>query len=349
MDEKKTLFIYTSIGYILAIFIYFLLFHKYDIRTIFSDLLLDEYSGVLTLKKDILYSENIYFNVEVSKKYRMLYRYWEAPLTYRENLDEPFIKLLDINSDQIAYVKDDEGNVYLTVDDERLKEFVKLKAFSSEVGIINLNYFNKGSYNLEVFYNIYPPIQTDGKFSHLNLKFLSRDHIPIKKITLKIDDPDNLIVDIYPHIPDFKVEKTDYGYLIEGKAIGGIVETEFLLKPFQFNGFTFYEDNIEGKTKGSNRFYSLFLSFKNLLKNLLTILVFTFPIWLYFLYKKYGEEKFFTVPQFLHYIPNKKREPFEVNLFFYGDAVKSDINGFLATLLKLAKKKYINIEKEEHF
>lgn len=61
-----------------------------------------------------------------------------------------------------------------------------------------------------------------------------------------------------------------------------------------------------------------------------------------FVYRKYGKEKEFVVPEFLSYVP-KKIKPWIVNLVFKGDAFKFDKDGFYATLLDLYRRGIIDI------
>jgi len=344
MDEKKKLFVYIALGYVSALIFFFLLGRNYDLRLLFSDLYIENYRADLFIDKNLRLSEEISFKVDTYGRYRMLFRYWDAPLTYNENLDIPFIKLKDINSDFKYYMKDYKGNVFFVDDD--LRFYVEEKAFKNEVGLINLNFFDKGVYLLNVSYNLYPPIQMDNEYSHLNFKFSNEKHIPYKNLEVYIHDKNNLIVDIFPHIPKYNVEKTDDGYLIRGEAIAGLVEVEILMKRFPFNTFVKETSDIEKLTMEANRNYTIYKLVADTITNILYLLVFGFPIWAYMLYKRYGEEKFFVVPEFLSYIPNKNRTPYEVNLLFNGDAVKIDMNAFLSTLLDLHKKKKIKLKGE---
>jgi len=60
-----------------------------------------------------------------------------------------------------------------------------------------------------------------------------------------------------------------------------------------------------------------------------------------FIYRRYGREKPFTVPEVLSYVPNPSRKPLEVNVVFTGDAMRGDKNAFFATLLDLHRRKAI--------
>ena len=57
-------------------------------------------------------SEHFTYEIREASKYRMLYRVWEAPLSF-ESLSVPFVEPLSINPPQgtVAYVKDHKGEV----------------------------------------------------------------------------------------------------------------------------------------------------------------------------------------------------------------------------------------------
>ncbi len=346
MTEEKKLFVYVAIGYILSLVVYFFLTEKFDLRLLFESLYIDKYRAELTIDRNLKLSENIDFYVDEDKRYSMLFRYFEAPLTYKEKLREPFIELKEAVGDYPVYMKDYKGDVHL-INNEYVAVYVKENAFKNEVGMINLDLFNLGHYTMNISYNLYPPMQIDTQNTHLNFKFSGSTHVPYRNVEIYIHDPNNLIEKIYPHMPSFKIEKKEDGYLIKGNAYAGLVEVELLMERYMFNTFMKKIDNVAEKTEEENTTYFLYRKIFDTLKNLLYIAVFGFPIWAYVLYLKFGKEKSYVVPEYLSYIPNKDRTPYEVNLLFTGDSAKIDLNAFLATLLDLHKKKKIELSTED--
>ncbi len=342
MTEEKKLQKIVVLSLILGILgIYFS--HFSDLRLLFYDLTA-EYRATLTMSDEIELKEEYVFNVKEPKKYRMLYRFWEAPILYNENADYPFIKVTDVSSEFNWYIKDTNGNVFTNykTEDKSLVEFIKNKGYKNEIGIINLNYFQTGKYKLNISYKIYPPLNTDQNYIHLNIK-LADKHIPYEKVKIKIDDPYSYIFKLYPHMPDYKILKLSDGWLIESKVKrDGLIELEMLMLKTKIKGFYQNHPNVYKTTEESNTdkigvFFSIF-------EKLLTISVGLFPVFLLIFYKFFSEEKKYTVPEFISFIPNEKRKPHTVNLIFNGDAFEGDENGFYATLLNLHLNKHIRIK-----
>jgi uncharacterized membrane protein len=345
MSEEKELFKYIAIGYVLSITLFFFLNNIFDLRLLFEDLYIDKYRAEITIDKNLKLAEYIDFHVDENEKFKMLFRYFEAPLTYKEKLKKPFIELKNITGEQEVYMKDYKGKVHF-VNDDYLTSYIEANAYNNEIGMINIHGFEAGNYKMKAFYRLYPPMHIDDKYTHLNFKFFGPNHVPYRNVEIYIHDPKNLILKIYPHIPSYKIEKKENGYLIKGNAYAGIVEVEFLTKRYIFNTFIKKTENIEEKVSNANLSYSYYRKIFDTIKNLLYIATFSFPIWAYILYIKFGKEKNFTVPEFLSFVPNKKRTPYEVNLLFSGDASKTDLNAFLATLLDLHRKKKIQLSVE---
>lgn len=124
---------------------------------------------------------------------------------------------------------------------------------------------------------------------------------------------------VYPST--FKVYKTYFGYTIEGSSPkNDPIEVEMLLKPNSVNGFTRYVYNVEGKTISAYKKYTFVSNIVMTLKYLLMAIILLFPLIAYIIYLKFGKEKFYVVPEYLSYVPNKNRKPWIVNLIFAGDA-----------------------------
>ena len=344
MREEQKLFFYLVIVFfigILGVYVY-----KYvDIRVLLSSLVID-YKADITISDNLKLKELYTYHVKDGNKYTMLFRYWKVPLTYDRELVDPYIKAEKVYSkDGITYLKDFMDNVFLFGSNDRfIISRVKSKAYTNEVGIINLDYFKEGYYNLNVEYTLFPPVQVDKEYLHLNLSLASKEHKPYKSVEIRIYDPKNLILDIYPHMPDFSVDKTDYGYYIKGKSINDIVEIEFLMRKAPISPFEKPDFDILQKTEDANYNYSLWVMFVKLMKFLVVILLILSPAFVYYIYQKYGKEKFFVVPEYISFIPNKKRKPYVVNLLFKGDATLSDVDGLSATLIDMYRRGLVDIQ-----
>ncbi|MBK3332550.1 DUF2207 domain-containing protein [Persephonella atlantica] len=310
----------------------------YDLRLLFHDLTA-QYSAVIEIGETVGLEEQYIFDVKKSGKYRMLYRYWKAPLSYQNSLNNPHIKVADVITDSPYYIKDYSGNVYGNFPPS-LKGFIVQKAYRNEVGVISDRYFTAGKYSLKINYLLFPPVNTDGEFNQINIKLADR-HIPYTDISISIKDSAGIILKVFPHLPNYSVKKTAEGWLIKGKAKeNGLVEIEMLTAKYEFNGYKQKVSNLLQKTLRANSG----IVFSNLLiYGFLTVVV-SFPVFIFALYSRYGREKSFTVPHFLSFIPEKSRKPYIVNLVFNGDVLEADENAFYSTLLDMHKKGIIKIE-----
>ncbi|SNZ08944.1 Uncharacterized membrane protein [Persephonella hydrogeniphila] len=312
----------------------------YDIRLLFKDLTA-VYNAEIIIDKQIILKERYIYSVKSSDRYKMLYRFWEAPLVFEAKLDKPYIQLQNVKSLYSWYVKDYYGKVHGDLD--KISEIlVREKAFKNEVGIVQPSYFTKGFYRLNTRYLLYPPVETDGNFMHINLK-LAQKHIPYTEVQIIIKDRKNLIVDIFPHIPVYSIKNSEEKWIIKGKAKeNGLVELEILLNHYPVKGFYRRYTDVYRATIEANRL--LHIKLFNFLKLILTLFLASSPLLFIVFYRKYGKEKNYTVPRFLSFIPDEKRKPYIVNMLFSNDATVGDENGFYATLLDMHIRKKIEIK-----
>jgi uncharacterized membrane protein len=318
--------------------IYFSYF--YDLRLLFKDLTA-VYNAEISLGENITLKEKYTYYVKNSDRYRMLFRFWEVPLTAEKKLRKPHIFLQNIDSPYRWYVKDYYGNVYGDLD-KNAENFVRQKAFKNEVGIVQPSYFTKGFYNLSTRYILYPPIETDGNFMHINLK-LAQKHIPYTKIKITVKDSKNSIVEIFPHIPVYSIRRSEEKWIIEGKSKeDGLVEVEILANYYPVEGFFRKHPDVYTDAIQANKI--LHIKLLNFMKLVLTAFLIFSPVLFLAFYRKYGREKRYTIPKFLSFIPEEKRKPYLVNMLFHGDATVGDENGFYATLLDLHIRKKIEIK-----
>ncbi|RLF42774.1 MAG: hypothetical protein DRN29_11000, partial [Thermoplasmata archaeon] len=273
----------------------------------------------------------------VSGDYRYLYRTWNAPLFYNEDFDEPFIKILKVEGPCIPYVKDYYGNVHTS----DYQYIIGKEAYMNEAGCFCPEGYEKGRYTIEFDYVLYPPVEYDDEFYHMNLK-LADKHIPYRNVAIYIDNSSGNIAKIYAH-PPFSIKKYDDKYLVEGKSQrNGLIEVELLLNSANHR-FAYYTPDIKEKMVNANEAYYFKYRIVYFVTEAMKMLVFFFPLIILAIYYFNGRERKFVVPKYLSFVP-KKRKPWLVNLVFKKDAMDFDMDGFYATLLDLQRRGIIEIE-----
>jgi len=314
--------------------------HHFDFRLLLKDLTGD-YKATITLDRDVLLDEEYIYHVKMTGMYRMLYRYWKAPLIFEGEYQTPHLKVESISTPYNWYVKDFKGKIFGNLDIKE-KLLVKEKAYLNEIGIIDIGYFSSGEYPLKIRYTVVPPVEVDDTFMHINLK-LADDHIPYRTVRITVKDPLNKVVKVFSHISNASVKKTEEGFLIEGSSPENkLVEIEILAQKYPVNGVLHRVPDVFDKTVKANK--QPLVSTLGFIHKGLVFLVLLFPVYFYFFYTMYGREKNFTVPAFLSFVPDKGLKPYLVNLVFNSDATTGDENGFYATLLDLHFRKKILIE-----
>ncbi|SNR74972.1 DUF2207 family protein [Desulfurobacterium atlanticum] len=340
MEEKKRFFISVVISFFL-IFLNFI-----DLRLLFSPLTAD-YTAVLTINKTVSLQETFDFNVRKGGKYSMLFRNWKVPLVFlKEEVEFPFISLQSLKSEGLWYVVDYKHRVYLKISDKTVADYCKNRAFDNEIGIVNtdLKKFSKGNYSLSAFYSIFPPVESDGKYTHINLK-LADSHIFYPKVKIFIKDPESFIKKLYVHMVDYTIEETADGYFISGTSPdNSLVEVEMILKN-RVAGFYRKVSDVVSLAESSNRNFSLL--FLKGMDKLLFLFSLLFPFGMVVYYWYFGREFSTTIPEFVSFIPDKGKKPYLVNLLFSGDATSCDENGFYATLLDLKRRGFIDLAEKD--
>jgi uncharacterized membrane protein len=378
MREEKQLFIVLIIMAVIGILgVALSLGSQYLPSSSFSSIDVNSYNAELILDKNISLRETYNYQIYENKKYRMLYRDWKVPLicgcniskvevigahdysyynypNYSETVSQPHITLLNLSAssgDMVGYVVEYNGT--LRADTESFEILRDIKSLVvqynviNEVGFYNPNKYSSGDYSTSYLFSIYPPIEYDNTVSHLNLK-LADEHFPYKKVNIHVVDKNDNILNLFVHPVGFKVSKTGDEYIITGHSPeNGLIELEMLLKPESVVGHYNYVDNVKEKTLSANNRYFLINRVLSIIKYLFSIMVVIVPLMAYILYKKYGAEKKYIVPEYLSYVPNKNRKPWVVNLIFNGKVGEFGKEGFYATLLDLHDKKYIKISPGE--
>ena len=310
----------------------------------YEDLTVD-YSAKLNISDVLILEEHYIYHVSNDNKYRMLFRIWKAPMLF-EKVEIPCVVFVYGKTDGIPYAKDYYGNVRVWGDGV-VKSLVAELAERNEVGFVNPSRFPTGDYEALYLFEVYPPIQTDGAYDHINIK-LADEHVPYKSVTIQIYDPNDAVVKLYPHIQDCSIHKDGNTWVIKGKSPrNGLIEVEMILKHGTVHGFYQNVEDVMTLTEEANAGYYMAKTVHAYLKYVLMGLILCFPLIVLFAYSKYGKEKSFTVPNVLSYVPNPNRKPWEVNVVFKGDAMRGDKNAFFATLLDLQRRGVIDIEPYE--
>ena len=345
MEERKHLLLALILFFITS-FIGFYLTKVSDLRLWGSKISAD-YEAEIKLQREIELKETYLYNVK-GDGFRMLFRSWRVPLTYKVNLNVPFVKLKGVleTDGYDWYVKDFSGKVYGDFSEKGSKKLAKTLAGKNEVGIVEPNFFKPGRYALELSYAVYPPVEVGRDFFHLNLKLADR-HPFYEKVKIKVDDPKGVIEEIYPHVTNWKLKKKGSSYIITGFSPSNEnLGVELLFRPISMWGFPKKIPEVKEKTEKANGGFFLFRFVYSVLNDLLFASVLLYPLFFYLLYLKFGREKEFVVPSFLSYVPNPERKPYQVNLLFSEDAAFADENAFYSTILDFMRRGIVEVKEE---
>ncbi len=196
-----------------------------------------DYTASIMFSKVLLLQESYSYHVN-AYRYKILYRLWNAPVTIKKEAFPCIVLKLIGDGENIIYFN--YSHIYVS----NLSAFniVKRLTKRNELGIICNQYpergklFKNGSYSLSAFYEVYPPIQTDGRYDHVNLK-LADKHVSYTSVKIYIYDPNNTVLKIYPHMKEYSLKKIKNGWLIESNSSSGPIGVEFLLKHGAIKGF----------------------------------------------------------------------------------------------------------------
>ncbi|MCK8518558.1 DUF2207 domain-containing protein [Methanoculleus sp. 7T] len=297
--------------------------------------------------------ERYTYDVRSAGEYRMLYRYWNTPLTFGA-VDRPHIEFLGMTAPPgtVGYVKDSWGEVRTASGAATPSDIATIRslAFDNEVGLFKSGYFAPGTYTVEYRYRVRPPVEYDNQWAHLNLKLVD-EHVPYRNLRITLPFA-GVIEEVYTHPPTLEIERTAEAVVITGSAPqDDALNVELVLDPgFTQNvgGFPSYVPDVRQKTADANRWPPIFYGAASVLYGLAIILVLATPFILLGVYLRYGREKQFTVPEYLSFTPNTDLKPWQVNLLFKGDALEFDEDGFYATVLDLHRQgKIVVTEKPE--
>jgi uncharacterized membrane protein len=315
-----------------------------------GDAVIAEYKAFFYVDGTLI--ENYVYEVKASNRFKMLYRFWEAPLSINR-LNEPSIQFLNasINNEAFVYLKDFQGVVWLQNSlNKSLIEEIESSAYLNEIGIFNPEGFKAGKYNVTYAFKIYPPLEHDEEFCHLNLK-LASNHLTYRKVEITLKNA-NYILKVFPHPPSLKIFEKENEIVFYGSlSKNELLELEILFKNDVLkvmDGFPKKVNNVAELTIKTNRYELTQYSLSLILLRIIQSLSLAFPFLFLFVYIAYGREKRFIVPKYLSVTPNNKLKPWLVNLIFKSDPLNFDEDGFYATLLDLHKRGKIKIEAKNN-
>ncbi len=348
MAEKKQIIILFFISLLIGIFGLIIISQASSI--IEEDVIIDNYEATFYINGTL--NEEFTYDVKTSNKYRMLYRFWDAPLSTKP-LAQPSIEFSDatFSADAIFYLKDYQGNTLVNHSDPKGNIVYRIDslAYKNEVGYYNPDRYQTGKYTIKYIFNIHPPIEYDANICHLNLK-LADEHITYRNVKVTIKDKD-YVLRIFQRPLSLEEFEQDNEIIFTGEvAKNELLEIEMLLKKEamdKINGFPQKFDDVSGPTIRESYFYSIQYYVALALRGSARVLALCSPLIIILLYLAYGKEKDFAVPKFLSFVPNEKIKPWVVNLVFKRDALDFDENGFYATLLDLHKRNKIQIKKKD--
>jgi len=312
-----------------------------------GDLVVDEYS--VTFHANGTLVEDYTYEVKVSNEYRMLFRSWDAPLSTGQ-LSRPhiqFVKARASSSEQIVYVKDFQGVVWMEDrfrNDPQIFGLVRSLAGLNEVGVLKPDRFPAGRYKVQYVFLIRPPLEYDGDLCHLNLQ-LANKHLTYRNVKLVIEDGDYSVA-IYARPPLGEIRDGRRIVFYGSAARDELLEIEFLFRMDileVLKGYPRRVDDVRDLTIQANMLYMVQYRGAQILSDGARAFALFTPVILALLYVTFGREKRFVVPKYLSTVPNKERKPWVVNLVFNGDAFDFDENGFYATLLDLHRRGKIRI------
>ncbi len=314
-----------------------------------GDLVIDSYEA--TFGNDGSLVEKYVYDVRSTGEYRMLYRYWQDPLSLKEQ-QFPNIQFvsMDIPPGVTGYVREFNGVVTLQNSESTdAKATIGYLAEHSEVGIYDPGYFSSGQYTVVYSYLLHPPVEYDDSAAHLNIRLVD-EHVPYRDLTIRY--PSWYVQEVYPHPATLNVERTENEIIVTGRlAENEKLGIELILTKDAMNelqGFPSYVEDVEGKTRAANPWYDTIpLQVSLLLYYLSIIAVIATPFLFLYIYQRYGREKEFVVPEYLSYVPDPAMKPWAVNLLFKGDAIDFDQDGYYATLLDMHRRKIVRITEKE--
>jgi uncharacterized membrane protein len=166
----------------------------------YGDIYVESYQA--DLYPDGTLEETFIYEIKESGEYRMLYRIWEAPLSW-ESLGTPHVEPVSISPPPgtISYTKDFQGEVtLLSTAQTSYTAAIRSLALRSEAGCYKPEKFGAGEYKIGYVFRLHPLLECDADYCHLNVK-LADEHLPYKQVTIAIHDSNGSVVQLFSHPP----------------------------------------------------------------------------------------------------------------------------------------------------
>ncbi|HUK38874.1 MAG TPA: DUF2207 domain-containing protein, partial [Methanomicrobiales archaeon] len=310
-----------------------------------GNLAVDQYTA--SISADGTLTEHYTYDVKAPGVYRMLFRTWEVPVA-GSALSQPSVEVIGMNvpAGTIGYYRDYQGQVTIygmSTDQDR--SVIRSLVQDNEVGFYNPDYFAAGTYRVDYTFRLHPPIEYDTQASHLNLQ-LADQHVPYHSLLVSV--PSAGLTSVYPYPPFLAAGTAGGTATLSGSAAANeVVGVELVgTRDYTVNwaGFPHSVADVAGLAESGFFWYSLPYYLGALLLAIAAILALLMPALLYLVYNRYGREKDFVVPEYLSFVPDRTLPPWVVNLVFKDEALTFDENGFYATVLDLARKKFLEIK-----
>jgi uncharacterized membrane protein len=353
-DEVKVLLVYTFILSVISIASFYLVpLTLTSTGSIYADYYAIIYSNLTLIEK------YVYYVSEAGKT--MLYRYWDAPLYVVNDSSltgDPYILLLGIScpDNAIGYVKDARGDVHVfTPLNENtislgISGYINSVAFNNEAGCYFPSGVPLGEHVVEFTFKLVPPINIDSnsEYAHLNL-MLADEHVPYRFVKIELNGfkPYKLFV----HIPELEVKSYADNVLITGSVPGNtLLEVELVFPKSNIGSASYIpltvDDMLSRVDKANANYYYSYSALRILYYAVAAVLL-VYPIYLVTKYFRVGREKEYIVPEYVSYVPNPSRKPWEVNLLFYKDVLDMDENALYSTIMDFAKRGIIEIRRAD--
>ena len=309
-----------------------------------EDVYIDKYAAsmdsALNLNEEYVY-------IVTSKSYHMLYRVWKSPLYLEGTETGAYIGLKSVScqdSNAIPYYSDARGKRALLAKGGADAEYWLKKAYHSEVGCIYVHGVPVGRHVVKLAYKLHPPLQCDQTYCLLELS-LADEHILYQSFVITVEDPANSIAELDALGDSVSITKYSDRYVITGKSPENTALKLYILYKRQrvpagavVTPASFVEAHY--------RWLQLTqVGAREALMVVDKVLPFIIPLvfipLVYFLWGREIEEP--TVPEYLHYVPDERMKPWQVNLLFKGDATKLDFDAVSATILDLSLRGYLEL------
>lgn len=318
---------------------------------------IERYNADIYLNGTIV--EKFLYRINQPYRYRMLYRYLKTPMSI-DRLDRNYFEPIKVTAPigTIAYVKDYRGKAWILTPNGTLysKQIYDLAAFADELSAIARNnevgYYSedgafKNSTEAIFHFKIHPAVQCDDKHCLLSLT-LGERHLPYKHLTVAIHDPDGYIDKIFTY-QKLNITREESDWIIAGESPQDqILKVDILMSSDAarlLNGSVQPAQDLDGQVVSAESEYPRNAVMATAFSVGMRMLVLLAPLMILGIYRRYGKERTFTVPNVLSFVPGN-RKPWQVNLVFKEDPFDFDKDGFYATILNLQRLGIIDIESD---